>query len=335
MSADRITAFLDLAGWAGARRRPLAGDASARRYERLARPGGTAILMDSPDPANDVVPFLKVAAILREIGLSVPAVLAADPGQGLLLLEDFGDSTFTRLMEAGEDPAALYRLATDALVRLHRFFDPAAAEDLPRYDADLFVGQVMLFAETYLPHALGREPTGAERSALEAAWRRVVRPACEAVPSSLLHRDWHVDNLMRLEGRQGAAACGILDFQQAGLGPVSYDLVSILEDARRDVPDAVRQAEIDHYLAAFPGLDRGRFLGSYGVMGAVRHTRILAVFARLWLRDGRAGYLQHMPRVWRLLEGQLARAELAPVRAWFDATLPPETRAPLFVSKSE
>lgn len=327
-----VARFLEANGLAAARRQPLAGDASARHYERLS-PGTAAlpaslILMDSPYPVDDVFPFLAVAGLLDGIGLSVPRIIAADPAQGLLVLEDFGDGTFSRLMDGGADPADLYRLATDLLIVLHSRFKPdSAATALPRYGAALFVDQVMLFADVYLPVALGRPLADADRAELQIAWDAVVSEAVVAVPASLLHRDFHVDNLMRLPDRAGVAACGILDFQSAGLGPITYDLVSLLEDARRDVPAAIASAMIDRYLDAFPALDRAAFRTSYAVLGAVRHARVIGIFARLALFQGRRAYLVHLPRVWRLLESHLGQPALAPVAAWFDRHLPAAARA--------
>lgn len=333
--AEIISNFLTTHGWGTAARQPLAGDASARRYLRLARVDERAILMDSPNPAEDVVPFIAIADILRRLGLSAPEIKAAQPDDGLLLLEDFGDGTFTRLIAQGTDPAELYSLAVDALAVIHHDFRPdqATAIDLPRYDADLFIDQVMLLTDVYVPAALGRAASASERAELEQAWRATVPEAVE-IGTSLLHRDYHVDNLMRLPGRAGPAACGLLDFQNAGLGPISYDLVSLLEDARRDVPTPLATAMLDHYLSSFPTLDRDAFLQSYAVLGAVRHTRIVAVFARLHLSHSRSEYLQHLPRVWGLLEAKLAEPGLAPVRDWFDRTLPPQARAPLFHLKA-
>jgi N-acetylmuramate 1-kinase len=333
--AATISGFLTDHGWGAAASTPLAGDASARRYLRLVRGDERAILMDSPNPAEDVVPFIAIADILRGLGLSAPEIKAAQPDDGLLLLEDFGDDTFTRLMAQGADTTALYQLAVDALAVIHRDFRPeqTASIALPRYDADLFIDQVMLLADVYIPTALGRDLTTAERTELEQAWRSLVPGAVE-IGTSLMHRDYHVDNLMRLPDCQGAAVCGLLDFQNAGLGPISYDLVSLLEDARRDVPTNLASTMIDHYLNTFPDLDRDAFRRSYAVLGAVRHTRIVAVFARLHLCYGKAEYLQHFPRVWRLLEAKLAEPALAPVRDWFDRMLPPEARAPLFHSKA-
>ena len=331
--SDRISAFLARHGLADAARHPLAGDASARRYERLRAPDGRPlILADTPAPKDDLVPFIAIGDALAALGLSVPAVVAADVDEGLALLEDFGDATFSRLLESGEDPDSLYALATDVLVELHRRFRPGGL-DLPVYDAALFTEQVMLFADVYVPLATGRPLPAAERTALESAWAGVIADAC-AGPVSLLLRDYHVDNLMRLD-RPGVSAAGLLDFQNAGIGPVAYDLVSLLEDARRDVPLALAARMVERYVSAVPDLDRAAFRRSYAVLGAVRHARIVAVFTRLALRDRKRGYLVHLPRVWRLLEGQLAKPDLAPVAAWFDRHLPPNLRADFVIPETE
>ena len=146
------------------------------------------------------------------------------------------------------------------------------------------------------------------------------------MPSSLALFDFHIDNLMWLKGRSGIQACGLLDFQDAVVAPVTFDLVSLLEDARRDVPTALAEDLIGHYLAAFPELGEGDFRASYCVIGAQRSTRILGTFARLRLRDAKPGYLLHIPRVWRWLAQDLAHPALAPVKAWFDRHIPPERR---------
>ncbi|AWK87769.1 aminoglycoside phosphotransferase family protein [Azospirillum thermophilum] len=326
-----IQSFLDRNGLGFAKRVPLAGDASARRYERIVRPdGSTVILVDTPNPAEDLLPFVAIGAVLDRIGLSVPAILAANPESGLALQEDFGTETFSRLLAEGADPQPLYALATDAVIELHRRWPAGEAErlGLPVYDAALFIEQVMLFADVYLPVATGQPLSDRDRSDFETAWRAVVPGAC-AGPQSLLLRDYHVDNLMRLP-RDGVRAAGLIDFQSAGRGPVAYDLISLLEDARRDVPAALAEAMVARYLAAFPDLDAAAFRRSCAVLGAVRHTRILGIFVRLAL-SGRRGYLSHLPRVWRLLEGQLAKPALGPVADWFARHLPPHARADLIV----
>lgn len=331
-----ITAFLARSGFGEARREPLAGDASARRYERLRQPdGSTAILTDTPYPDDDLAPFIAIGDLLARLGFSVPAILAAETEAGLAIQEDFGDGTLSRRLAAGDDPAALYALATDVLIELHRRLrgTDAMIPGLPLFDAKLFTEQVMLFADTHVPAALGRPLDAPERAALEAAWRDAIEPAC-AGPASLILRDYHVDNVILLP-RDGVRAAGLIDYQNAGPGPLAYDLVSLLEDARRDVPVDLAEAMQERYLSAFPDLDAEAFRRSYAVLGAVRHTRIVGVFTRMALKEKRRGYLAHLPRVWRLLESQLKRPELAPVAGWFDRHLPKGARADFIVPEAD
>lgn len=325
-----ISAFLAAHGWDAAERVPLAGDASARRYWRVRRTadGACAILAHSPDPVTDVVAFARIAEFLCRLGLSAPAVLAADPARGLLLVEDFGDARLGTCVAAGVPAEPVYGLAVDVLVHLHRHCPPAqaAALGLPHHDAATLVEQVMLFVDAYVPAATGRPVSEAARAAWRAAWTAVVPAAC-AGPWSLLLRDYHLDNLMHLPERPGVRAAGLLDFQNAGPGPIAYDLVSLLEDARRDLAPNLAARMIARYRAAFPQLDGEAFELSYTVLGALRHARILGVFARLALRDGRRHYLVHVPRVWRQLEAKLAEPALAEVAAWFERH--PMARHPL------
>ena len=327
--ADRaatIERFLERAGWADARRSLLAGDASFRRYIRLRKPGRRVVLMDAPPAHEDVGRFVAVAMSLRRLGYSAPEILAQDAAQGLLLLEDFGDDTYTRLLGDGADEAALYRLAVDLLIDLHRRFDavgnPAVA---PPYDDRRLIEEAALLVDWYLPAVLGRAPAAAVRDEYLALWRAVF-PLARAVPDSLVLRDYHVDNLMRLEGRVGLAACGLLDFQDAVIGPVSYDLVSLLEDARRDVPAGLRRRMFARYLDAFPDLDRDAFAASYAVLGAQRSAKIIGIFTRLCRRDGKPQYLAHIERVWRWLEADFGHPALARLGAWFDRHVPAERR---------
>ena len=323
--AGRIDRFLAGAGWGDARRRPLAGDASFRRYIRLERPDGArAMLMDAPPPQEDVRPFAGVDAHLRRLGFSAPEILAADLEGGLLLVEDFGDATFTRILAAGGEEAPLYGLAVDLLIALHRQ-DAAAAADLPDYDDPRLLDEAALLVDRFLPAALGAPPSAAGRADYLALWRAVL-PAARRVPRTLVLRDYHVDNLMRLDGRQGLAACGLLDFQDAVIGPATYDLVSLLEDARRDIAPDLVEAMLARYLAAFPGLDRGDFAASMAILGAQRHAKVIGIFTRLDRRDGKPVYLRHIPRVWRLFEHSLGHPALAEIKRWVDAAVPPEAR---------
>ena len=314
--AAAVSAFLAEAGWGEAQREPLAGDASFRRYVRVRRGGGTAMLMDAPPPEEDVRPFMAVAARLTELGLSAPRVDRADPAHGLLLLEDFGDDTFTRLLDNGESERALYTLATDALIALQR--RPDAADGFPAFGEDMFVAGAELLLDWYLPAAT-------DRDGFRTAMRQVLAPVLEG-PGTLMLRDFHVDNLVRLDGRTGAAACGLLDFQDAAGGPPAYDLASLIEDARRDVDEGVRAAVLARYRAAFPGaadLER-----DVAVLGAQRHIRVLGTFMRLARRDGKPGYMRHLPRLRRMLERNLAHPALEPLAAWFRRNVAADLRIP-------
>jgi aminoglycoside/choline kinase family phosphotransferase len=298
---------------------PLAGDASFRRYYRLAGNGSSAVLMDAPPPQEDIGPFVTVAGLLRELGFSAPEVLAEERDQGFLLLEDFGDDTYTRLLARGADEPALYTLAVDTLVALQRAAEPRGTPDLPPYDLKRLLGEAALLVDWYRP--LGSQL----REEYLALWRAVLPDAVVASPTLVL-RDYHVDNLMLLPGRPGVRGCGLLDFQDAVVGQPSYDLVSLLEDARRDISEPLRQAMTERYLAAFPGLDRSAFLQSAAILSAQRNCKILGIFTRLWKRDGKRQYLVHIPRVWRLLEADLRHPVLSPIAHWLGRHLPLETR---------
>ena len=319
-----IGAFLDGHGWGRADRRPLANDASFRRYERLQRDGDRALLMDAPPPREDVRPFMTVAALLHRLGLSAPAVHAADVEAGLLLLEDLGDETYTRVLGQGGDETALYALAVDVLIALHQRFDEAA-DEIPPYDDTRLLDEAALLVDWYLPAVRGGELAKDARAEYLDLWRAVFGVA-RGVPATLVLRDYHVDNLMHLSDRPGVQACGLLDFQDAVIGPRAYDLVSLLEDARRDVPSDLARRMQARYLDAFPALDREAFMASYAVLGAQRSAKILGIFTRLDRRDGKPVYLEHIPRVWRWLEQDLDHPTLAAVKDWLERELPAGTR---------
>src|SRR6185312_8491375 len=242
---------------------------------RLRLDGQTAVLMDAPPPHNDVRPFLAIDSVLRNYGLSAPEVLSADEEAGLVLLEDLGDDTYGRMLAQGGDEGQLYRLAVDTLIHLHRNFRPERT-GIGVFDEARALREVELLLDWYWPSLTGKPADAALRNSYRAAWRSVL-PARDAAPRTL----------------------AVLDFQDAVLGPVSFDLVSLLEDARRDVPVALGEELIEHYLDAFPELDEGAFRISYAVIGAQRSTRIIGTFSRLKLRDSKPGYLAHIPRVWR------------------------------------
>lgn len=325
---SEILAFLAEHGWAEADRAPLSGDASFRRYERLTLDGRHAVLMDAPPAEEDVRPFVVVAKHLVSLGFSAPRVLAESLDQGLLLLEDLGDETYTKALDAGDADAerALYALAVDVLVELHR--RPAAdavPKGLPAYGNGRLLEEAFLLPQWYLPAMTGEPTAEPQRKAYGEAWLEVF-PHVHAQPRTLVLRDYHVDNLMLLDDRDGVARCGLLDFQDAVAGPGAYDLMSLLEDARRDIDPGLRDVMLARYVDAFPGLDRDAFAHTFRILAAQRHAKVIGIFTRLSARDGKPRYLEHIPRVWRLLEAALDDSALAPVAAWFDAHVSPDRR---------
>ena len=319
--------FLDAAGWEGIMLVPLAGDASFRRYYRLCGRGRRAVLMDAPPPQENVAPYITVSGLLRELGLSAPEIFAEDRMRGFLLIEDFGDDTYTRLLDRGADEGELYALAVDTLVELQRAVEIRRVRGLPvpPYDAARLLAEAALLFDWYMPAALGALLSQDAREEYFDIWRSIL-PQAALLGGTLVLRDYHVDNLMVLRGRSGVRSCGLLDFQDAVSGPPSYDLVSLLEDARRDVGAELRRAVTERYLAAFPGLDRAAFLRSAAILAAQRNCKILGIFTRLWKRDGKPGYLAHIPRVWRLLEQDLGHPALAQLADWLGRHLPPAAR---------
>ena len=318
----QIEEFLDAAGWAGAKRVVLAQDASFRRYERISLDGKPAVLMDAPPDKEDVTPFLRIARALSAMGLSAPRILGEDAARGFLLLEDLGDDTFTRLLDGGTSPMDLYALATDALVALHKKADLENLGDkIPLYDNPLFVKESLLLTEWYLPAVTG-SPTDREISdTYQQIWEDLL-PRARGVPDTLVLRDYHVDNLIRIAGRAGVGACGLLDFQDAVVGPVTYDFVSLVEDARRDVDDSLAADMCRRYLSANPEIDPDAFDRSCAILGAQRHCKVMGIFTRLRDRDGKDGYLHHVPRLWRLLERDVEHPVLESLRDWLEEYVP-------------
>lgn len=327
---DQRAAFLARAGFAQAQLIALPADASTRRYFRLS--GESLLLMDSPPHSEPIGPFVRIARHLHGLGLSAPGLLHVDEVEGLALIEDFGHDTYTRLLAAGHPELALYRLAVDALVALHRA--PAAADVAP-YDARQLSDECALLIDWYIPLLIGKEAA----QGLREQFLGLFADACGEVAQrreALVLRDFHVDNLMLLQGREGVAACGLLDFQDALVGAAAYDLMSLLEDARRDVPESLRAALLTHYLMQRPELDATRFLEDYRRLAAQRHAKVLGIFVRLAGRDGKHGYLAHLPRTLGLFVRALEAEAFAPLRAWLSAhvpgwrnELPPETLAAL------
>jgi len=352
--------FLEKAGLGAARRDPLPGDASTRRYERLhLADGSTLMLMDQPAAAESepcgpdwdearrraggwnamarlsagrVEAFAAVAGYFRSRGLSAPDIVALDAGQGLAVLEDFGHGVFADLIrEEQADERELYFNAIDVLARLHAEPPPAvltagdAAWPLLDYDAVALKAGADLFVEWYPKFDPRLDIGEAAVAEWDAAWAPVVRRGAEGA-ATIAHRDYHAENLIWLPDRQGAARVGLLDFQDAVRAHPSWDLHSLLQDARRDVAPELETAALERYFAARPEVDRERFLADYAALAALNEARILGIFARLVFRDGKPRYRQFMPRMWRQLERNLPAPGLEAVRTWFERHVPRELR---------
>jgi tRNA threonylcarbamoyl adenosine modification protein YjeE len=341
--------FLDGAGYADARRRRMPGDASTRSYARLVRDDGVVILMNAPlrpdgpalydgksysaavHLAEDVKPFVAIDNGLRALGFSAPSIHHADLDAGFLITEDFGSVGFVE----GDPPrpiAERYEAATDMLAALHREalpeilpVAPQITYAIPTFDTEALLVEVGLMLEWYMPDR-GAEPTDNMRAEFVMMWRDLLSKPASAARTWAL-RDFHSPNLIWLEQRPGTARVGVIDFQDAVLGPAAYDLVSLLQDARVDVPEQLELALLTRYIkarrASDDSFDPAGFAELYAVMSAQRNTRLLGTFARLNRRDGKPQYLRHQPRIWTYLNRSLAHPVLSRAREWYSANVPP------------
>jgi tRNA threonylcarbamoyl adenosine modification protein YjeE len=341
--------FLEGAGYMEVRRERMPGDASTRSYARLIGDDGTVILMNSPRRpdgpaiydgrsysvavhlAEDVKPFVAIDNGLREHGFSAPAIRHADLEQGFLITEDFGSAGFVE----GDPPRPIverYEAATDMLAALHRErlpkvlpLTPQLNYDIPCYDIDAWLVEIGLMIEWYLPDR-GVALSDELRDEFVAMWRALLEKPAVA-PRTWVLRDFHSPNLIWLGDRAGILRVGIIDFQDAVLGPAAYDLVSLLQDARIDVPEQLELALLTRYIktrrTTDESFDPADFAELYAVMSAQRNTRLLGTFARLNGRDGKPQYLRHQPRIWTYLTRSLAHPALSGVRQWYAAHVPP------------
>jgi tRNA threonylcarbamoyl adenosine modification protein YjeE len=349
--AERIAmlrGFLDEAGFAQAQRRRMQGDASTRIFERLTLDNRTAVLMNAPRRpdgppvrdgkpysaiahlAEDVVPYVALAAALRRLDLSAPEILHADLDHGLIVMEDLGDEHIV-----GDDPPApiedRYAAAVDFLAALHTRNLPSrlsvtTALDyrLPRYDVGALLIEAELLLDWYLIKA-GAAVSDAAHAEFVALWQAALAPVLEA-PATWVLRDYHSPNLLWLPDREGIARIGLVDFQDALIGPAAYDVASLLQDARVDVPEQLEMNLLSRYVRSRLSNDRnfntGDFTLLYATLAAQRATKILGIFARLQRRDGKPQYLRHMPRLWNYLHRSLAHPALAELKAWYAVNVP-------------
>lgn len=311
-----LDAFLAQAGWKGAEIEPLAGDASFRRYFRIRQGDKCAMLMDAPPPNEDPAPFLRAAKWLDANGMRAPQILAEDAPRGLVLLEDFGEARMRDYLDQWpKDERAIYAAAVDALVALHKL----PAGPFNDYRLSEYQREARLFVEWYCP----AQKLAVDGKGWTKAWEDVISPLLSRQrPGITVLRDYHAENIMLLGSLHKQ---GLLDFQDALVGHRAYDLVSLLQDARRDVSPELEAEMFAHYVKA-SGVKRDEFLADYARLGAQRNAKIVGIFVRLWKRDGKPRYLAMIPRVWALLERDLTHEALAPVAQWFAANIPAELR---------
>jgi len=340
--------FIAESGYSGARRTRIKGDASTRSYERLALIGKQAILMNAPRRldgppvrdrktygeiarlADDVVPFVAMAQGLRQYGFSAPAVYQADLAAGLLIIEDLGDEPVV----SGDPPVPVeerYETAVDVLLALHQQQLPEVLPVAPRldyrippYDMDAFLIEAELILDWFLPR-FGVAVSDDDRDEFRSLWRERLAGAIEAGVNWVL-RDFHSPNLLWLPRRAELARLGLLDFQDAVIGPPAYDVASLLQDARVGVSEETELALLGRYVRgrrqSDPDFDSARFIEIYATLAAQRASKILGIFARLDMRDGKPQYLRHMPRVWGYLQRSLGHPVLKPLHAWYVAHVP-------------
>lgn len=319
MLPDGLSEFVSAAGWQGAAITPLPGDASFRRYFRLVRPdGGSAMLMHAPPPHEDPAPFLHAANWLNAHGMRAPVIMAENASAGWALIEDFGDDRMRDWLDHHpEDESGAYRAAVDALAALHRL----PPGPFPPYDMATYQREAALLVEWYCP----AQGLTVDVPGFGAAWDEVLAPVLDRQePQVTVLRDYHAENIMLLGGRAQAPQ-GLIDFQDALIGHPAYDLVSLLQDARRDVSEALEAAMLTHYCTA-TGAVFDDFHADYARLGAQRNAKIIGIFTRLDRRDGKPRYLAMIPRVWAALERDLAHPALGPVARWFDANIPAALR---------
>jgi aminoglycoside/choline kinase family phosphotransferase len=323
-----MDAFLGRIGWHGAVRSMLAGDASFRRYERVAFKDTIAVLMDAPPPWEDVRPFVAVTELLARCNVTVPEILARDEAEGFLLLQDLGDQSFTRLLRA--DPARereLYMAATEALIAIYRASladSGALSAALKPYDNAVYLREAALLADWFLPQVHGLAKAATLRAEYLAIWQTILEGA-DLQSNCLVHRDYHADNLFWLEGRAGHRAVGMIDYQDALWGDPAYDLASLLEDARRDVADTT-MADCFAKFVTDIGESAPVFAKRFSVIAAQRNAKIIGIFTRLCVRDGKAHYLDYLPRVWRHFTHDLTHPSLAPMRDFMERNVPQQWR---------
>ncbi len=325
--------FVQKSGWENANRSLLAADASTRSYDRLHnhQTNETRVVMNEPALDNSSIPaFLKVTEILRQAGFSAPEIHAEDIQNGFLLIEDLGDDLFAKLCKNNAVPErVLYETAIDVLLELRQHPVP---KNIHLYDSETYLREARLLTEWYLPAASG----SAVAPDVSGSFDRIINQLCAGIPNDhtiLVLRDYHAENLIWLPSRQGVKRVGLLDYQDALIGHPAYDLVSLLEDARRDTTAELRAGMLQRYIEK-SGCNPDDFTRAYHILGAQRNIKIIGIFSRLFLRDGKDKYLDLIPRVWNHLQRDLTHPALAELLGWVEQHLPAPDAETLYLLRN-
>jgi len=317
-----INNFLSSSRWDNSKRINVAGDASFRRYDRVIKDDGVAILMDAPPPQEDVTPFIKIDEFLISNGFSAPKIISSDIENGLLLLEDLGDNRYTRILSGESNlknkptEEELYKLAINTLIEIQKTHPP----NIPEYNENLLFKELFLFTEWYIPLIYRKEKADEIRGEYEDIWKDLM-PNIVNREKVVVCRDYHADNLMWLPEREGVKKVGLLDFQDAVVGHPAYDLVSLLVDARRVVDKNFAEEMLEYYISKSTYKSED-FVESYSILGAQRNLKIVGIFTRLAIRDGKKHYLSLIPRVWGYIERDISIPSMARLKEWLDKIIP-------------
>jgi len=295
---------------------PLPSDASLRSYERISFSDKSVILMDSSKEIDSMLPFIKARDFLARKGLSVPTIIGQDLQNGFLLLEDFGDNTYTKILSNNNSldiERQLYQKAADVLIKIHK---EEVDESFPRYDEYALMKEVLLLVDWYFLILNGTPLPEKLKNEYISIWKDILSRLSYNFDCFVL-RDYHIDNMMIVNNREGVSSVGLLDFQDAVLGSYAYDLVSLLEDARRDIQSTIVSDTLHYYLDNLPELDKKKFLTDYAILGVQRSCKIVGIFSRKTIRDKNNKYLIHLPRVWKYIREGLNNPIMEPLKKWF------------------
>ena len=302
---------------------PLADDCSFRRYFRVKANEVSFVVMDAPPEKEDTRPFIEISKLLNDYGFSAPRVFTVDSMNGFLILEDFGNETYTKALSEDKDELCLYHLAIDLLIDLGRRNYKEEITFLPKYDSRKFLEEVLLFLDWYLVPRLKIQVSDSMRKEFLSLWKICLKQFVDGSQSILVLRDYHVDNLMHLSDRDNLGSCGLLDFQDAVQGPASYDVVSLLQDSRRDIKPALKDKILDRYFDGMgSNINQENFMNAYYALGTQRALKVFGIFTRQSLKYGNHQYLAHIPRLWNHTLANLTQSHMRPLQEWLLNNVP-------------